>query len=81
MTTDDLEQVKPVRIKNSIQHNARYSVKKKSYSFPLQMRQYDGEIKLNGDVIPWGQNNSIQEINFTSVTPSFLETDSNNLTA
>lgn len=60
MTTDDQEQVKPVRIKYTMQHNARYSVKKQSYFFPLQMRQYDGEIKLNGDVIPWGQNNSIQ---------------------
>lgn len=52
MTTDDQEQVKPERIKYTMQHNARYSVKKQSYFFPLQMRQYDGEIKLNGDVIP-----------------------------
>lgn len=33
MTTDDLEQVKPVRMKYTIQHNALYSVKKKSYFF------------------------------------------------
>lgn len=52
MTTDDLEQAKPVRMKYTIQHNALYSLKKKSYFFPLQMRRYDGEIKLNGDVIP-----------------------------
>lgn len=52
MTTDDLEQVKPVGVKYTIQHNALFSVQKKSYFFPLQMRQYDGEIKLNGDVIP-----------------------------
>lgn len=27
-------------------------LKRKVIFFPLQMRQYDGEIKLNGDVIP-----------------------------
>jgi hypothetical protein len=52
MTTDDLEQVKPVNMKHTIQYNALYSVQRKSYHFPLQMRLYDGEIKLNGDVIP-----------------------------
>lgn len=52
LTTSDLEQVKSVSMKHIVQHNALYSVKKKSYYFPLQMRLYDGEIKLNGDVIP-----------------------------
>lgn len=52
MTTDDREQVKPARIKYTIQHNALYFVKRKKLFFPLQMRQYDGEIKLNSDVIP-----------------------------
>lgn len=59
MTADDLEQVKPVGMKPpfSIMH---FILFKEKVIFPLQMRQYDGEIKLNGDVIPWGQNNSIQ---------------------
>lgn len=52
VTTGDLEQGKPVSMKHIIPHNAFCSVKKKSYYFPLQMRLYDGEIKLNGDVIP-----------------------------
>lgn len=33
MTTDDREQAKPARIKYTIQHNALYFVKRKSYSF------------------------------------------------
>lgn len=52
MTTGDLEQGKFVSTKHTIPHNALYSVKKKSYYFPLQMRLYDGEIKLSGDDIP-----------------------------
>lgn len=52
MTTGDLEQGKSVSTKHTILHNALYSVKKKSYYFPLQMRLYDGEIKLSGDDIP-----------------------------
>ena len=33
MTTDDLEQVKPVGMKHTIQDKALYSVQKKSYFF------------------------------------------------
>lgn len=60
MTTDNLEQG------NTVRTNLPFSIayfallKRKVIFFPLQMRQYDGEIKLNGDVIPLGQNNSIQ---------------------
>lgn len=52
VTNGDLEQGKSVSMKHTISHDALYSVKKKSYYFPLQMRLYDGEIRLNGDDIP-----------------------------
>lgn len=60
MTTDNLEQEKNCKDNSPFSITYFALLKRKVFFFPLQMRQYDGEIKLNGDVIPLGQNNSIQ---------------------